>query len=53
MSVTVVKLGSTLVADDRGDVREDVLRECCGQVAELCARDHSIVLVTSGAMPLR
>jgi glutamate 5-kinase len=50
MSVTVVKLGSTLVADERGDVREDVLRECCRQVAQLCARGHSVVLVTSGAI---
>jgi glutamate 5-kinase len=50
MSVTIVKLGSTLVADERGDVREDVLRELCRQVAELCARGDSIVLVTSGAI---
>ena len=33
MSLTVVKLGSTLVADERGDVRADVLREVCRQVA--------------------
>jgi glutamate 5-kinase len=50
MSVTIVKLGSTLVADERGDVRDDVLRECTRQVAELCARGDSIVLVTSGAI---
>jgi glutamate 5-kinase len=50
MSVTIVKLGSTLVADEGGEVREDVLRECCRQVAELCAQRHSVVLVTSGAI---
>jgi glutamate 5-kinase len=50
MPVTVVKLGSTLVADDRGDLREDVLRETCRQVGELCASGHSVVLVTSGAI---
>jgi glutamate 5-kinase len=48
--ICVVKLGSTLVADERGDVREPVLREICGQVASLCAAGHSPVLVTSGAI---
>ena len=48
--VCVVKLGSTLVADERGDVRESVLREICRQVAELCAAGHSPALVTSGAI---
>jgi glutamate 5-kinase len=50
MAVCVVKLGSTLVADERGDVREPVLREICRQVAALCAAGHSPVLVTSGAI---
>jgi glutamate 5-kinase len=50
MSVCVVKLGSTLVADECGDVREPVLREICRQVAALCAAGHSPVLVTSGAI---
>src|SRR4051794_35495510 len=48
--VCVVKLGSTLVADERGDLREEVLREICRQVAALCAAGHSPVLVTSGAI---
>ena len=50
MAVTIVKLGSALVADDRGEVRESVLRECCRQVAELCSGGDSVVLVTSGAI---
>jgi glutamate 5-kinase len=50
VSTCVVKLGSTLVADERGDVREPVLREICRQVATLCAAGHSPVLVTSGAI---
>ncbi len=50
MAVTVVKLGSTLVADERGDVREEVLRECARQVAELCTGGQNVVLVTSGAI---
>jgi glutamate 5-kinase len=50
MGTTVVKLGSTLVADERGDVREEVLRECARQVAELCGRGDRVALVTSGAI---
>jgi glutamate 5-kinase len=50
MPITVIKLGSTLVADLDGDVREDVLREICRQVARMHARGDSVVLVTSGAI---
>jgi glutamate 5-kinase len=52
MSTCVVKLGSTLVADERGDVRAPVLREICRQVAALRAAGHSPVLVTSGAIAM-
>jgi glutamate 5-kinase len=50
MAVTVVKLGSTLVADEQGDVREDVLRELCRQVAQVAEAGESVALVTSGAI---
>jgi glutamate 5-kinase len=50
MGTAVVKLGSTLVADDRGDVRADVLREICRQVGDSSARGESVALVTSGAI---
>jgi glutamate 5-kinase len=50
MSVTVVKLGSTLVADQDGDLREEVLAELCRQVAELCSGGTPVALVTSGAI---
>jgi glutamate 5-kinase len=50
VSVCVIKMGSTLVADERGDVREPVLREICRQVAALCSRGHAPVMVTSGAI---
>jgi glutamate 5-kinase len=50
MSIVVVKLGSTLVADERGNVRADVLSGVSQQVAEACSQGQSIVLVTSGAI---
>jgi glutamate 5-kinase len=52
MSLTVVKLGSTLVADDQGEVRRDVLREVCRQVCELERSGEQVTLVTSGAIAL-
>jgi glutamate 5-kinase len=50
MAGTVVKLGSTLVADERGELRKSVLTEICSQVAELCSGGRSVALVTSGAI---
>src|SRR4051795_889837 len=50
MSTVVVKLGSSIVADERGEVRLDVLRGVCDQAAALYARGDSVVLVTSGAI---
>src|SRR5436305_6978943 len=50
MSTTVVKLGSSIVADERGEVRENVLAIVSDQVAELHGAGHSVVLVTSGAI---
>jgi glutamate 5-kinase len=50
--MTVVKLGSTLVADERGDVRREVLREVCRQVCELGQGGDRAALVTSGAIAL-
>jgi glutamate 5-kinase len=47
-----VKLGSTLVADDDGSVRADVLREVCRQVGAIHADGRSATLVTSGAIAL-
>ncbi|MEA2448220.1 MAG: glutamate 5-kinase [Thermoleophilaceae bacterium] len=50
MSATVIKLGSSIVADARGEVREDVLTHVCDQAAELYRDGRRIVLVTSGAI---
>src|SRR4051812_17054975 len=50
MSPTVIKLGSSIVADERGEVRTDVLARVCDQTAELYREGRRIVLVTSGAI---
>src|ERR671937_24942 len=50
MSIAVVKLGSSIVADDTGAVRRGALEQLCAETAELHAARESIVLVTSGAI---
>ncbi|MBD0281169.1 MAG: glutamate 5-kinase [Thermoleophilaceae bacterium] len=50
MAAVVVKLGSSIVADDAGEVRGEILEALCGEVA---ARHHAgddVVVVTSGAI---
>jgi glutamate 5-kinase len=46
----VAKLGSSIVADDAGELRSDVLDSVCAQVAELHRGGEDVVLVTSGAI---
>jgi glutamate 5-kinase len=50
MAPTVIKLGSSIVADERGEVRADVLAGVCEQTADLHAAGREVVLVTSGAI---
>jgi glutamate 5-kinase len=50
MSLVVIKLGSSIVADDAGALREQVVRGVCEQAALLHGEGHSLVLVTSGAI---
>jgi glutamate 5-kinase len=50
MSVLVVKLGSSIVADERGEVRIDVLAGICDQLAELHRAGRALIVVTSGAI---
>jgi glutamate 5-kinase len=50
MGALVVKLGSSIVADDRGEVRTDVLEAFCDQVAARHAAGGETVVVTSGAI---
>jgi glutamate 5-kinase len=52
MGVVVAKLGSAIVADERGEVRRDVLACVCEQVAAQRERGRQVVLVTSGAIAI-
>ena len=46
----VVKLGSSIVAADDGELRAEVLDSVCAQVSELERGGERVVLVTSGAI---
>jgi glutamate 5-kinase len=50
MATVVVKLGSSIVADERGDVRADVLGRICDELARLHHDGNEILVVTSGAI---
>ena len=50
MGNIVIKLGSSVVADDAGTVRADVLAKICDQVAELHRLGQAPIVVTSGAI---
>src|SRR5438270_12133574 len=50
MGCLVVKLGSSMVVDERGQPREDVLGEVCRQLAALRGSGTEPVIVTSGAI---
>jgi glutamate 5-kinase len=50
MSTVVIKLGSSIVADNRGEVRLDVLDHITAQAAALHDRGDAVILVTSGAI---
>src|SRR3954452_14087243 len=50
MSTVVIKLGSSVVADDRGEGRRDILAQVVEQGAGLHHRGYSVIIVTSGAI---
>jgi glutamate 5-kinase len=50
MARYVVKLGSSIVAEDSGALRAGVLARICDQVAERHALGDDVVMVTSGAI---
>jgi len=47
---TVVKLGSSIVAEDSGELRADVLAAICDEVAARWGAGEDVVIVTSGAI---
>ncbi len=50
MGLVVIKLGSSIVADEDGEVRLNVLRHVCQEAATLRGGGSHVVLVTSGAI---
>jgi glutamate 5-kinase len=50
MARYVVKLGSSIVAEDSGALRPAVLARVCDQVAARHAAGDDVVVVTSGAI---
>src|SRR4051812_42916402 len=50
MPVVVVKLGSSLVAEDSGELRLSVVARICEEVAALHRAGTDVVVVTSGAI---
>ena len=50
MGVVVVKLGSSIVADDAGEVRGAILEALCDEVAARHRAGDDVVVVTSGAI---
>ena len=50
MACLVVKLGSSIVVDERGEPRLDVLQDVCQQLRDLRDSGTDPVLVTSGAI---
>jgi glutamate 5-kinase len=50
MATVVVKLGSSIVADDVGEVRREVLDALCEEVAARHEAGDELVIVTSGAI---
>src|ERR671915_466839 len=50
VATVVVKLGSSVVADDAGEVRTELLEALCDAVAERHRTGDEVVVVTSGAI---
>jgi glutamate 5-kinase len=50
MKRTVIKLGSSIVAEDNGELRGEVLARICDEVAALHSGGDEVVIVSSGAI---
>jgi len=49
-TTVVVKIGSSSITDERGEIALDAVTKLCDEVAEVRAAGHRVVLVTSGAI---
>ena len=52
MGTVVVKLGSSIVVDEAGHLRADVLSDVCSDIAAIRDAGDEVVVVTSGAIAL-
>ncbi len=50
MSTVVVKVGSSSITDDGGEIARDAMAKLCSEIAGLRGDGHRVVLVTSGAI---
>src|SRR4051794_31232987 len=50
MAVVVAKIGTSSITSPSGDIDVDAVAKLCGEVAELQASGHRVVVVTSGAV---
>ncbi len=50
MARYVIKLGSSIVAEDSGELRAEVIERICAEAAARHGAGHDVVLVTSGAI---
>ncbi|MEJ7825164.1 MAG: glutamate 5-kinase [Solirubrobacteraceae bacterium] len=50
MARYVIKLGSSIVAEDSGELRADVIQRICAEAAARHAAGDDVVIVTSGAI---
>lgn len=49
-AVAVVKVGTSSITDDAGEIDDDALRHVCSELVAARAAGHDVVLVTSGAI---
>ena len=49
MSTVVVKVGTSSITSDRGEIDDASLLKLCREIAAARAGGHEVVLVTSGA----
>ncbi|MGY6500357.1 MAG: glutamate 5-kinase [Acidimicrobiales bacterium] len=48
--IVVVKIGTSSITDDHGDIHRPAIEKLCGEVAAARAGGHQVVVVTSGAI---